>query len=149
MPFVQAFIACDAGTWRKPVFKGPKDLEDRLLIANNEIVPAALNSPMGPLTPESIEFVPIYVLRRGLNVDVVIKIEAGFYEDRNANIAKRSKSIEASLRMLLPDTSFAVMTELKEFVWNSQTPDPSFDGDMSMQAAFQRAANQLLAPFMR
>lgn len=115
-----------------------------LQYACEEIVPAGLNSKQGPLTPGSIEFIPT-VVESGLNIGVVIDIEAYFYEDRLADLSERYATIEEraeamknAFNEIFTDTTFAVFPKLVTAGWSSDTPDADFDGDMSMGAAVKR-----------
>lgn len=115
-----------------------------LMHACEEIIPAGLNSKQGPLTPGSIEFIPTTV-ESGLNINVVIDIEAYFYEDRLADLSERYATIEEraeamknAFNAIFPDVTFAVFPKLVTAGWSSDTTDSDFDGDMSMDAAIER-----------
>ncbi len=105
--------------------------------ACEEIIPAGLNSELGPLTPGSIEFIPM-VVAKGLNINVVIDIEAYHYEDRAANIEERAEAMKKAFNVLFPDVTFAVFPKLVKAGWSSDIEDPEFDGDMSIEAAIER-----------
>ena len=108
-----------------------------LQYACEEIIPAGLNSKKGALTPGSIEFIPTTV-DDGLNINVVIDIEAYFYKGRAKNIEKRAKRMKEAFNTIFPDYTFAVFPKLVTAGWSSDTDDPEFDGDMSIAAAVTR-----------
>ncbi len=118
------------------------DFIEDLFKVCREIVPAAMNSPMRPLTPGSIEFIPVFGFRRGLTVDVLVEIEAFPFEDRE-NLDERAEAIRASLSELFPGKTFAVWPKLVKAGWASDSTNPEFDGDMSNEAAFERALSAL------
>jgi hypothetical protein len=150
MPLVHAYVACRWGTWWHPLSKGIGALPGKLLVACDEVIPAALNSVEGPLTPGSIEFIPHLVYHKGLKeIDVLITVEAYDYADRVQNIESRAEAIRVSMEMLIPGKKFAVWISPCNAGWSSRTSDPDFVGDMSMRAAFERAAWKLLDPYGR
>jgi len=135
MPMVYAHI--------KPVFandwpEGMPDISNTLMLqyACEEIVPAGLNSELGRLTPGSIEFISTVV--DNLNIDVIIVIDAVYYEDRAANIDDRAKEMKEALNATFPGFTFAVFPKLSVAGWSSDTEDPEFNGDMSMASALAR-----------
>ncbi len=113
-----------------------------LLLACREIVPAGFNSPMGQLTPGSIVFISNPTDPEGLTVDFFVEIEAFRYQDRE-NLDERAEAIKAALREVFPDVTFAVWAKLVTAGWASDSIDPEFDGDMSMEAAIKRAQHAL------
>lgn len=117
--------------------------EDDLFEACREVVPAGLNSPMGPLTPGSIEFDASTSGRhKYLTVDVFLEIEAFSFEDRK-NLDERAELIKVALKELFPGVTFAVWPKLVKAGWASDSTDPEFDGDMSMPAAIERARDKI------
>jgi hypothetical protein len=129
MPLVRATMRPNAGD---------RDLWSHLFHACRHIVPAALNSDEGRLTPGSIEFDPRRVESEGiLTVDVLIDIEAYHYRDRE-NLEERAENIKRALKVIFPDLTFAVWLKLVKAGWASDSVDPEFDGDMSMEAAIER-----------
>lgn len=116
-----------------------KDLTPVQLLQNacQEIIPAGLNSKQGPLTPGNIEFIPTTV-EEGLAVDVVIGIEAYYFEDRAADIEERAESMKRAFNAVFPGVKFAVFPKLVIAGWSSDTSDTEFNGDMTMDAAFKR-----------
>ena len=107
-----------------------------------EIVPAGFNSPMGPLTPGSIEFDSKRTERaKYLTVDVFLEIEAFPYEDRDPQ--RIANDIHDALSELFPGVSFAVWSKPVEAGYASDSDDPLFDGDMSMPAAIERAREKV------
>lgn len=131
MPMVRAYVHKD--------FKGPIE---ELWHLCEEIIPAGMNSKEGPLTPGSIEFIHT-VVDFGLSVDVVIDIEAYYYADRAANIEERAEDMKLYFNMLLPTVTFAVFPKLVTAGWASDSIDPTFDGDMSLKAAYVRARTEM------
>lgn len=119
--------------------------DEELFIALREVVPAAFNSEEGPLTPGSIEFVPGRVEQsRFLTVACFIEVEALYYKDRE-NLDERAEAVRAAMKELFPWATFAVWPKLVTAGWASDSTDPEFDGDMSMEAAIDRAGDALLA----
>lgn len=108
-----------------------------LQYACEEIVPAGLNSKQGPLTPGSIEFIP-KIVEHGLTSEVVIDIEAYDYGDRAENIEDRAALMKLGFNTIFPDVTFAVFPKLVKAGWSSDTEDPEFDGEMSLEAAIAR-----------
>jgi len=102
-----------------------------------EIIPAGLNSAQGPLTPGSIEFIPATV-EEGLSVDVVISVEAYYFDDRAADIEERAEVMKIAFNTIFPDVTFAVFPKLLKAGWSSDVADAEFDGDMSMKKAVKR-----------
>lgn len=138
MPLVQAFIAskmsmaCHNGAVRD------------IRLACMEIVPSAFNSEEGPITPGSIEFIPSAVPAVGrITADVMLVIEAYDFADRKANLDERCEQIKQALDKLFPDYSFAVWGKLVCAGWATSNADADFDGDMSMEAAIQRASRAI------
>jgi len=126
------------------MFTGAPATPIRLLqFACEEIIPAGLNSAQGPLTPGSIEFIPTTVVD-GLGVHVVIDVEAYSYDDRTADIEERAERIKQALSMMFPHCKFAVFLKLVVAGWSSDTEDPEFDGDMSIDAAMARYASRVI-----
>lgn len=127
-----------------------KVLGGKLMIACDEIIPAALNcvnDENGKLEPGCIEFFCTDVHpHRGekLTVDALIKIKAYRLPERAANLDERQEAIRANLGAIFPRTSFAVWLELATASWGSDRPDPSTPGiDMSMTAALERATARM------
>ena len=108
-----------------------------LQFACEEIVPAGLNSKQGPLTPGSIEFIPM-IVEDGLTSEVVIDIEALDYEDRAENIEDRAEAMKNALNAIFPDVWFTVFPKLVKAGWSSDIEDPKFVDDMSIEAAIER-----------
>ena len=108
-----------------------------LQYACEEIVPAGLNSKQGPLTPGSIEFIPM-IVEHGLTSEVVIDIEALDYEDRAENIEDRAEAMKNALNAIFPDVWFTVFPKLVKAGWSSDIEDPEFVDDMSMENAIKR-----------
>ena len=135
MPMVRAFVIPSFNEMSTGL---PDTTSIQLLqYACEEIIPAGLNSKMGPLTPGSIEYIPTTVAN-GLSIDVVIDIEAYFYKDRAKNIEKRAKLMKRAFNAIFPNYSFAVFPKLVTAGWSSDTEDPEFDGNMSIEAAVAR-----------
>jgi hypothetical protein len=105
-----------------------------------EVVPAAFNSEQGPLTPGSIEFFA-RPLGAGdeISTSAFVEIEAYDYEDRRANLDQRAVMVKDALQQLFPGCGFAVWSKLVIAGWARDNSDPGFDGDMSMEAAVERA----------
>lgn len=117
-----------------------------LFFACREIVPAGMNSPMGPLTPGSIKFCADPTIDpRYIGVDAFIDIEAYDYKDRRP-LDDRASLIREALRECFPGHDFAVWPKLVTAGWSSDDSDPEFDGDMSMPAAIERAKQAILDP---
>jgi len=125
----------------------PREFGQMLFWALREIVPSAFNSDQGPLTPGSIQFIEIDTPSYGLNVDAFVEVEAYFYEDRDNNLDVRCQLIKEALNQLFPDYTFAIWPKLVRAGYASDVSDPEFDGDMSMEAAIQRAAAALTLKF--
>jgi hypothetical protein len=108
-----------------------------------ELVPGALNTEKGRLTPGSIE---LFAFRRGVHDrasnDVLVDIEACYYDDR-APAEKRAETIQRALSGLFPNNTFAVWLKLVNAGWASDVHDPDFDGDLSFKAALERAMSRL------
>lgn len=136
MPMVHAFVT--PSFIMKYKFSS-RDKTPLLLLqhACEEIVPAGLNSKLGPLTPGSIEFIPM-IVESGLNINVVIAIEAYDYKDRAEDIEDRTEAMKNAFNAIFPDGTFAVFLKLVKAGWSSDTNDPEFDGDMSIEAAIER-----------
>jgi hypothetical protein len=111
---------------------------DMLRIACMEMVPAVLNTAQGQLTPGSIEFFA-KAAERGdyLSTDVVIDVEAMYYDDRDAQA--HSDAIRHWLNMLIPGPTYAVWVKLVNAGWASDEEDPRSDADMYVGAAYKRA----------
>ncbi len=113
--------------------------DDHLFVACREIVPAGFNSPMGPLTPGSIKFCADPVTNpRHIVDDAFLDIEAFDFEDRR-DLDDRAKAIKGALKECFPGCTFAIWPKLVTAGWSSDSTDPDFDGDMSMNAAIERA----------
>lgn len=114
-------------------------------VALQEIVPAAFNSLEGRLTPGSIEFFGNFVPSNGvrMSTDVFIDIEAMRFDDRQANLDERTELVKSAMNNLFPRLTFAVWPKLVIAGWASDIPDPEFFGNMSMDAAMQRASEAL------
>lgn len=113
---------------------------DNLRIACSELVPAAFHSKEGQLSPGSIEFFALpSEPHDGMHCDVFVAVEAYYYGDREGDLDPRTEQLHKSLKLLFPDTTFAVWAKLVTAGWFSDVPDPDFDGDMSVEAAFGRA----------
>ena len=78
------------------------------------------------------------IVESGLNIDVVIDIEAYDYEDRAENIEDRASFMKLGFNTIFPDVTFAVFPKLVKAGWSSDTEDPEFDGEMSLEAAIAR-----------
>jgi hypothetical protein len=143
MPLVRAYVAIDPMDTSLKYLKSVDALIGKLFCACREIVPAAFNSPQGQLTPGSIEFIPQTTPGQGMNVDVLLDIEAFDYNDRAANIDDRAEDIREALCDLFLGQSFAIWAKLVKAGWASDGTDPSFSGDMSMEAAINRAYQAL------
>ena len=112
---------------------------DNLNYACREIVPAELCTEKGRLTPGSIEFFAEPQGRADeMTTDVFVDIEACWYDDREPAEA-HSTNIHAALKQLFPGITFAVWVKLVNAGWASDSDDPEFNGDMSMEAAIKRA----------
>jgi hypothetical protein len=136
MPMVRAYVM----TYFDQHFRSSKTDKTSLQLlehACKEIVPAGLNSKLGPLTPGSIEFISMTV-ESGLGINVVIDIEAYDYEDRAVDIEKRAAAMKKAFKAIFPAFTFAVFPKLVKAGWSSDTDDPEFDGDMSIEAAIER-----------
>ena len=136
MPLVRAVISRS--------YEASKLVASDLGYALSEIVPAALNSEQGELTPGSIEF----MVRRAhdgdrLTVDVFVEVEAFHYDDRDENLQERTTLIQEGLKEMFPSLTFAVWCKLVNAGWASDSTDPEFDGDMSIGAALNRVADTL------
>ena len=128
MPMVKAFLRPSADI-----------AEYDLFLACRHVMPAGYNSPMGRLTPGSIEFDARRVFHDDyLPVDVFLETEAFPYEDRE-NLDERAETMKAALKELFPKHTFAVWPKLVNAGWASDSVDPSFGGDLSMPAAIERA----------
>ncbi len=138
MPLVQAFVASRVNmTCRNGAVRD-------IGLACLEVVPSAFNSEEGALTPGSIEFIPFAVPSVGhMTADVVLVIEAYDFADRKANLDERCEQIKQALEELFPDYSFAVWGKLVCAGWATNSTDADFDGDMSMEAAIQRASRAI------
>ena len=112
---------------------------DELFVACREIVPAGFNSKMGPLTPGSIEFCADPVSNPShITVVAFLYIEAFDYKDRR-DLDYRAAMIRTALRECFGSRTFAIWAKLVTAGWSSDSTDPDFDGDMSMDAAIARA----------
>ena len=109
----------------------------QLQYACEEIVPAGLNSEQGPLTPGSIQFIPM-IVEHGLTSEVVIDIEDLDYEDRAENIEDRAEAMKNALNTIFPDVWFTVILKLVKAGWSSDTEDTKFNGGMSIEDAIER-----------
>lgn len=116
----------------------PKAAIRDLMSICSEIVPAALNSKMGQLSPGCIEFIPQNV-EYGIKTDIVLDIEAYDYEDRAENIEDRANNIWVALRSLMPTSTFTVWLVLAKAAFASDVGDENIVCDMSMEAAIARA----------
>lgn len=132
MPFVETF------------YKDGVIDSEQFKIALRELVPAAFNSALGPLTPGSIESRnKKQTPEDDFNVDTFVKVEANDFSDRDKD--ECSDALRAGLEEVFPGVSFGVCTELVKMGWSSETPDPEFDGDMSIEAAIARTREMLVA----
>lgn len=113
----------------------------KLAAACSEIVPAAFNSPQGRLSPGSIEFLGLITDKDCdvMSVDTFVEIEAFDYPDRATNLDERCSAVRQALKELFPNHTFAVWGKLVKAGWSSDSSDPEFTGDMSMEAALERA----------
>ena len=136
MPMVRAYINPSFHQRFMNASSGMTALQ-LLRIACEEIIPAGLDSEMGHLTPGSIEFIPT-VVSEGLAQDVVVDIEAYYYDDRFETIEQRAENMKNAFNTIFTFTTFAVFPKLVDAGWSSDTDDPKFDGDMSMKAAIER-----------
>lgn len=103
-----------------------------------QIIPAALNSPSGPLSPGCIEFCYQETKWYAQSVDILIEIRAYKFPDREENKSKRAEMIVEAFKKISPTYSCAVWLELSDAVWISSEPDKKIDVDMSMEAAIER-----------
>jgi hypothetical protein len=127
-------------------YKADEISAEDLKIAYRELVPAALHSPMGPLTPGSIKArIKKQTEEDDINVGVFTKVEAYDLPDRAENLQERAEMLEAALDELFPGVGFGVWACLVKAGWASETADPEFDGDMSMDAAIARTRVLLAA----
>jgi hypothetical protein len=124
------------------------DLLDSLSRVCWEIIPAAMTSAMGPLTPGSIQFIGDATSAMAMTTDVVLEVEAYDFSDRH-NLDDRAEDIRMALRYLFPDLTFAIWVKLVRAGYASYALDPDFDGDMSMPAAIARAKRRLAPPSIR
>lgn len=139
MPLVQVFA--------NPHTVGEDHVKDWFRLALWEIVPSALNSEQGPLTPGSIAYAAAWIENtKGLTVDAFIRVEAFYYDDRAANLDVRAELIGQAMEELFSGKTFAVWPVLVTAGWYRKQPDPNFDGDMSMPAALNRARHNLGRP---
>jgi hypothetical protein len=117
---------------------------DSLFLACRQIVPAAMNSKEGRLTPGSIEFMVDWAdTYLYLTVDIFIEIEAFHYDDRE-NLDERAESIRAALSDLFPGVTFGVWPKLVKAGYAADSKDPEFDGDLGMPAALERAKRAIV-----
>lgn len=122
-----------------------KITENELFAACREIVPAGMHSPKGPLTPGSIEFCADPVSNpRHITVDAFLAIEAFNYKDRR-DLDYRAAMMRMALSECFGGRTFAVWPKLVTAGWSSDSTDPDFDGDMSMDAAIERAKQAIKA----
>lgn len=142
MPLVRAYIAVDKKGDELTVGLEEDEVAEKLFVACSEVVPAGMNSPEGPLTPGSIEYFPHFSSSRGMGTSVFVEIEAFPYKDRE-NLDDRAETIKEALNEIFPGLTFAVWPKLVRAGWSSDHSDPDFDGDMSMEAAIQRALSAL------
>lgn len=138
MPLVRAYIGNDIKNGELEDVKALDDFIGELLAVCREIVPAGMNSKMGPLAPGSIQFLPHVTARRGITVDVFLEIESYSLKDRK-NVSKRTKKIKTALNKLFPELTFGIWVKLVKAGYASDSVDPEFEGDMSMSAAIGRA----------
>ncbi len=104
-----------------------------------EIVPAALNTKLGKLTPGSIVYIDHTGAEADLGgVDIMVDVEAYDYPDRGP-AEQRAEVIRKALEGLFPGYVFAVWVKLLNAGWSSGESEPGLDDDMSMRAAIDRA----------
>lgn len=110
-----------------------------------EVVPAAFNSPLGPLAPGCNRFIPYIMPADGADYDFFLSIDAYDYPDRDFDAS--AKMIGMALHDLLEPPNgigqhileFAVMPNPGKFGWYSTIDYTPPDVDMSMEAAIGRA----------
>lgn len=117
------------------------ELPYRLRLACEQIVPAAFNcSGDGRLTPGSIRFFcSTFTAQDEVPVDVFVDIEAYDFPERADNLDARTNNVMFALKELFPDLSFDIWPKLVKAGWATDVPDPDFEGDLSMEAAMDRA----------
>ena len=114
--------------------------DDHLELASEEIVPACYHTKRHPLTPGSIQFVKPVRDCSGLKDDVFVETVGFFYHDRAEIIdEERAPLMGRAFEELFPGVTFAVWPTLVTAGYWADSVDPSFDGDMSMPAAIERA----------
>lgn len=103
------------------------------------------DAPIGELTPGAVTVIAKYV-SGGLANDLELEVEALEYPRRVENISERGADILAALHTFLfveeldGPLNVSLFVKLFKGAWLSDTPDPAFDGDMSMDAAIDRVS---------
>lgn len=120
--------------------------ENQLYQICTQIIPAALNTPLGPLWPGCIEFYYQEAKWYAQNIDILIEIKAYKFPDRDENKAERATMIMEAFKKVLPTCSCAVWLELSDAVWVSSETHYEIDVDMSMDAAIKRLKNKGRVP---
>ena len=135
MPFVRVYYTSyfKRHFWLSSSNLTPDELLQR---ACEEIVPVGMNSPMGPLAPGDIVYVPTMI--DSLKFDVVFDVEAFRYDDRLYNLDDRSTAMKAAFEEIFPGCSIAMHPKLVLSAWLSDTEDSKFNGPMTMEAAIER-----------
>jgi len=103
-----------------------------------EIIPAALNSSEGPLSPGCIQFKYSNVGKDDINTDVFIEIKAYKFNDRLIDLEDRVELIREVLNGMFRRYTFSIWVELVDAGYSSDVKDPSINCDMSMEAAINR-----------
>lgn len=142
MPLVRVYVGNDVDDGNFIDVDQLEETADDVFDACNEVVPAGVSSDMGPLAPGCIQYFPELTKRKGMTVDVFVEIEAYEHEDR-MNVDERAEEIKKALSELFPRLTFAVWLKLVKAGYASDSTDPKFNGDMSMNAAVQRARMEL------
>lgn len=119
-----------------------------LRIAIREIVAAALHVDPevgeGQLTPNDI--IVMHQVTDEIETDILLVIEAFPYPERQKNIDERSELILSVLDDYIFEKqyTFAVaITPLSSWVSSAKDVEPAFEGEMTMEAAFNRALTQI------
>lgn len=134
MPVVSAHM----GRW----FNGAG--EHNVLVACEEVIPAALNTRQGPLNPGNVLFEYRHAAL-GLEdrYDLFIQIEADPFEDRTSPLARANagKVLRGGFTALLPSVRLLLRLKFVEADWWSTEAKVPFDPsiDMSLEAAIARA----------
>ncbi len=106
----------------------------------DQMIPAALNSPQGPLCPGSVIFIPTFAdMPAGSYATIVV--EAQRYDDRAAKIDEIAANIASYLKLFLRGANFNLQVKLVDAGWVFASKAPPFKGDMSLEAAWDRLVN--------